>query len=78
MKERVCLTKKMTDYPDLEELNVLFKPFYELTFIAFEFEYNYKDWTQSPLMKQEQIYSKINTSVDSVVVSLLQSLQKTK
>lgn len=53
----------MTDYPDLEELNVLFKPFYELTFIAFEFEYNYKDWTQSPLMKQEQIYSKINSSV---------------
>lgn len=41
----------------------MFKPFYDLTFIGFEFECSYKDWTQLPLMKQEQIYSKINTQV---------------
>lgn len=33
------------DYPQLDELNNNFKPFYEITFIASEVEYNFKDWT---------------------------------
>jgi hypothetical protein len=52
-----------SEYPDLDELNNTFKPFFELTNIASDVEYSFKDWTQSSLIKQDA--AKIATSVSS-------------
>ena len=49
------------EYPDLDELNNTFKPFFELTNIASDVEFHFKDWTQSSLIKQDA--NKITSSV---------------
>lgn len=41
-----------SEYPDLDELNNQFKPFYDLTGIAYDVESYFKTWMQSPLIKQ--------------------------
>lgn len=50
-----------SEYPDLEDINNTFKPFFELTNIASDVEFHFKDWTQSSLIKQDA--AKITSSV---------------
>lgn len=33
-----------SEYPDLDELNTQFKPFYDLTLIAYDFDASHKHW----------------------------------
>ena len=39
------------DYPKLQEIQVAFKPFYDLTTMSYEAKGNIIDWTQQPLLK---------------------------
>ena len=59
----VLFNQQKSEYPDLEELNNTFKPFFELTNIASDVDFHFKDWTQSSLIKQDA--NKIATSVTS-------------
>ena len=54
--------QQKSEYPDLEELNALFAPFYDLTVMASDVEYQFKDWKSNPLHKQNagQITSQVN------------------
>ncbi len=51
-----------SEYSDLDELNVAFKPFYDLTTIASEAEYSLREWVNNPLMKQDANF--ITTSIN--------------
>lgn len=51
----VLFNQPKSEYPDLDEVNNTFKPFYELTTTAYEVEGSFKDWTQSPLLKQDAL-----------------------
>jgi hypothetical protein len=55
--------QQKSEYPDLEELNNTFKPFFDLTNIASDVEFHVKDWKQSSLIKQDA--GKIASSVTS-------------
>lgn len=33
-----------SEYPELDELNTSFKPFFDLTSIAYEADYSIKEW----------------------------------
>lgn len=57
----LLFNQQKSEYPDLEELNNTFKPFFELTNIASDVDFHFKDWTQSSLIKQDA--GKIASSV---------------
>lgn len=59
----VLFNQQKSEYPDLEEIRSVFKPFYDLTNIASDVEFHFKDWKQSSLIKQDA--TKITTSVAS-------------
>jgi|TARA_B110000285_G_C15124369_1_gene619213 hypothetical protein len=42
-----------TLYPELDDLNANFKPFFELTTMAYEVKCNFGDWTNNQLMRQD-------------------------
>ena len=41
----LLFNQQKSEYPDLDELSTTFKPFFELTNIASDVEFHFKDWT---------------------------------
>jgi len=50
-KREVLFNLPETPYPDLEDININFKPFYELTTIAYDVKNYFQDWTNNQLMR---------------------------
>jgi hypothetical protein len=43
----------VTLYPELDELNTSFKPFFELTTMAYNVKTDLNEWTNNQLMRQD-------------------------
>lgn len=73
-EKETLFEQPITPYPALDDIDKLFKPFYDLTTIAYDVKCSFGDWKNNQLMRQDPV--QIETSVQQWQTQCMQLNKK--